>query len=123
MTQGAHKHEHKAHSPRKPRDVSGNRPWRTRLFSGVVVICCGLAATVMVFDRKDLPASVRDNVYVEKVYRERDAALSAGGAALKRHETPAAQPAAEDASAKQQGYTRDDRAQLDQLISKGAQNP
>lgn len=105
------------HSHKPARHPAGRHALRRRLFAGAAVAVCGAAAFLALFDPQDLPASLRNNPYVTRVYCERDAAIRAttamlgGGAA----ETPA------DANAdmKQLGYPKDDRAKLETIISKG----
>lgn len=96
-------------------NTTGNRPLKTRVFVIAVVLCCGVAATVSLFDRKELPATLRDNPYVAGAYKLRDRALQKGGEWMNRNETVA------DEGKKQQGYPSEDREKLEKIINKGAQ--
>ncbi|MEZ0223877.1 MAG: hypothetical protein ACAH83_04935 [Alphaproteobacteria bacterium] len=106
------------HSAHHSGHHAGKHPWRTRLIMGVVVLACGIAAGVTLFDRKDLPPAVRDNPYVAKVYRERDVAIEATSSLLDKR-GGAEEPVDANADMKQQGYPKTDRAKLDTIISKG----
>jgi hypothetical protein len=112
-SQHAHHHEH---PPKHKRSLSGNRPLRTRLLAWTVVAVLVFASFVIVFDRKDLPGQVRDNAYVAKIYKERDAAITATSAMLDRH-MKKDEPADANAEMKQQGYNKDDRAGLNAIIT------
>ena len=115
MTRRSHHEEH----PQKPRrNAGGHHPLRKRLFVGTLVLAVAVAGAVFMFDRKDLPAQLKDNAYVAKVYKERDAAIEATSALIDRH---AKKPEAPDANAemKQQGYNKDDRAKLEAIINNG----
>ncbi len=96
-------------------DTSGNRPLKTRVFVIAVVLCCAIASTVSLFDRKELPAALRDSPYVAEAYKLRDRALQKGGEWMHRNETVA------DEGKKQQGYPTEDRKKLETIINKGAQ--
>jgi hypothetical protein len=104
-------HKEKKHATRH----AGNRPGRTRLMVGLVVLSLAFIGFVTLFDRKDLPAGVRDNPYVAQVYHERDAALAATSALIERHAATEV-PADANADMKQQGYPKEDRAKLDTII-------
>ncbi|TAL30316.1 MAG: hypothetical protein EPN97_12910 [Alphaproteobacteria bacterium] len=110
------RHDEHHHKPAKRH--TGNRPLRRRLFAGAVVLVCALAAFVTLFDRKDLPAGVRDNPYIARIYCERDAAIRATTAMLGLHGAEEA-PADANADMKQLGYPKDDRAKLETIIGKG----
>jgi hypothetical protein len=113
----SHRHPPHDEPPHKPkRDLSGNRPWRTRLVAWAVVAVVAVGGFTLVFDRKDLPARIKDNAYVAKLYHERDTVITTTEEVIGRHEK---KPEAPDANAdmKQQGYNKDDRSKLNNIIT------
>lgn len=102
-------HQHHA-SPQ-----ASGRPLRTRVFVLAVLLVCGGAATISLFEQKELPQALRDNPAVESAYKFRDRVIAKGEAWMQDDKKE------EEADAKQHGYNKDDRKKLDALISKGAQ--
>ena len=113
--QQAHGHE-RDRAPKQKRRIGGHHSFRIRLVAWTAVGILGFVALTMLVDRKDLPARLKDNAYVAKVYHERDAAIEATSALIDRHEKPAEAPDA-NADMKQQGYNKDDRAKLEAIIT------
>lgn len=114
----SHSHE-REHAPKQKRRLGGNHPLRTRIIAWTVVGIFGFVALTMLVDRRELPARLKDNAYVAKLYQERDAAIAATSAVIDRHEKKAEDPADANADMKQQGYNKDDRAKLEAIITKG----
>ena len=104
----------KDHPPKKA--PAASRPLHKRLVAWGVMAALGVTGFILMSDRKDLPARVKDNAYVTKLYHERDEAVSATSSLIGRPEKP---PEAPDANAdmKQQGYNKDDRAKLEAIIT------
>lgn len=100
-----------------PPTTATRRPLRTRFLTWGLVALCAFGAFVTLFDRKDLPPMIRNNVYVAKVYHERDAAIAATGTILERRAEQKEAPADANAEMKQQGYDKQDRAKLDAIIT------
>ncbi len=94
--------------------AQGHSPWRIRLFVILVAGLCSATAFPVMFDRNALPEAVRDNKAVTKLYETRDRVAIAASRII--HGVPATPE-----EAKQQGYPKDDRKQLESIISKGAQ--
>lgn len=92
----------------------GHSPWRIRLFVLLVTGLCAAAAFPVMFDRNALPETVRDNKAVIKLYDARDRATMIASRLIN------GVPVTPE-EAKQQGYPKDDRKQLEKIISKGAQ--
>ena len=106
--------------PRRRRQAAGGHRLRNRLLGGALVLALGFAGVVLMFDRQNLPAKLKDNAYVAKVYKERDAAVAATDAIIDAHRKAPETPPDANAEMKQQGYKKDDRAKLEAIITNGS---
>lgn len=109
MTKARHHSAH--HAP-----ASQGRPLKTKVFVLAVVLVCGGAMAISLFERKELPQGLRDSKLVTAAYEARDRAIQKGEEWMHPADNKP-----QDAESKQVGYEKDDRKKLEALISKGAQ--
>lgn len=88
-----------------------------RLFLALLGLAVALGAGVALIDKRELPEKLRESKAVSAVYETRDRAISASREYLLRD--MGAKP--ENTEKKQQGYPKEDRKKLEEIISKGAQ--